>query len=1050
MITKAGKNLAYIYSTPRSGSTLLAAMLGGHDNVYVPPEPWFLLLLHSLLSSDDAIVAHYDENLARRAFRELSPENIITEASQNYALTVYNSLLEKNKKKYFVDKTPRYYHVLEWIDTLFPEAKKILLVRNPLDIFASYKDVWGIEVEEMIGEQPSPFSFDATIAYFRFQDFYKRSHTNMIRISYENLVIDPHTVMHGVCSFLGLAFNERMISYGENKELLTWYANSSMGDRKVLSEIAPHRKSCGKWKTILTPMETQKIVTTLGTRIFEENGYKTELQEALLFASLQYEKVDREGRKEELFKQYQTYVETRLSSSTALSNVALTRKNEELLKYITTIEKDRQDRLEAILRYQEQLDNSRNAIEQKEKRIQQLLEETLGIQDQLLDSRDAIKQKEKRIQQLLKESLEFQNQLADSRDAIEQKEIRIQQLLTGTYGFQNQLTELRDVIAQIEKDRQARLDSILYYQKELAEVQRRNQELIDTISSIENDRRARLESILYYQTVLSDLQHRYDVIEKDHANLLMLVETLNGHIAELGTLETSLRRFIELSLRSIGLYDFILRHRKKLNQVFLFVLHAGAGLASVIRKFHRKRELGVVKADTAPLQKQTLKETLNSPEVNAYVNSRLIQGDLEDSVIHHFLDNNSSFSSVICLMPDPNDLQLLIFLKELGKSVFVLHSPSENLSLIKPNISFTACIADGWFMKYGRPELSKYDVLFIGKNCSHSYFQLLKNYVSPRTAMILHNTSFSEELFLLEGRIKVTIGSFVSLSPCSNSKGLFKVSEERRTIDGTQWPWKQFKSEIPSTMPSGRPWPRISVVTATLNQGDFLEEAIRSVLLQRYPNLEYILLDGGSTDTTPEILNRYKNEFAVCLSQKDKGQADALNRGFHHATGEILAWLNSDDRYLPNTFLDVALAFDTYACDMVAGGCALVNNNEVIPWSVHHTLLPLGEKVRLPLDNLLDIDGSWQKGDFFYQPEVFWSRNIWEKAGRRIDSTLHYSMDYELWVRMAIAEASIVHIPETLAYFRMHQRQKTSGKDLPFLPELRKLNKRLLKELRKK
>jgi len=236
-------------------------------------------------------------------------------------------------------------------------------------------------------------------------------------------------------------------------------------------------------------------------------------------------------------------------------------------------------------------------------------------------------------------------------------------------------------------------------------------------------------------------------------------------------------------------------------------------------------------------------------------------------------------------------------------------------------------------------------------------------------------------------------------------------------------------------------------VTVTLNQGPYLEETIRSVLMQGYPNLEYIVIDGGSSDNTSEILARYSDQLTHCISEKDKGQSDALNKGFRLATGDILAWLNSDDCYLPGTLGRVALTLDSYDTDMVAGGCALRHGTDPIPFKVHHTTLPIGQIVPLPLDKLLDLDGSWQKGDFFFQPEVFWSRTIWEKSGGHINEALYYSMDYEFWIRLAQCGARITHIPEALTLFRIHENQKTSGEDLPFLPELRKLNAELKRSL---
>ncbi len=262
-----------------------------------------------------------------------------------------------------------------------------------------------------------------------------------------------------------------------------------------------------------------------------------------------------------------------------------------------------------------------------------------------------------------------------------------------------------------------------------------------------------------------------------------------------------------------------------------------------------------------------------------------------------------------------------------------------------------------------------------------------------------------------------------------------------------QWPWISHPTSHQATLPSGRPWPKISVVTATYNQGAFLEQTIRSVLLQNYPNLEYIVIDGASTDDTSTILKRYDRELSYWISEKDKGQSDALNKGFQQSTGEILAWLNSDDRYLPGTLTRIAMAFDTYQPDMVAGGCLLIEGEAPQPYARHHTSLPMGEIVNLSLDKLLDIDGGWHQGDFFYQPEVFWTRQLWERSGSHVDEALYYSMDYELWLRMAQQNAQIVHILDPLVLFRVHGQQKTHGGISTFDSELRQVRERFLQKI---
>ena len=119
----------------------------------------------------------------------------------------------------------------------------------------------------------------------------------------------------------------------------------------------------------------------------------------------------------------------------------------------------------------------------------------------------------------------------------------------------------------------------------------------------------------------------------------------------------------------------------------------------------------------------------------------------------------------------------------------------------------------------------------------------------------------------------------------------------------TGWPWTVESTQLPETMPHGSPWPRISIVTPSYNQGEFIEETIRSVLLQGYPNLEYIIMDGGSSDKTNEVISKYASWLKYWRSQKDEGQAAAITEGFLRATGQIGAYINSDDFYLQNVLL---------------------------------------------------------------------------------------------------------------------------------------------------
>jgi glycosyltransferase involved in cell wall biosynthesis len=258
-----------------------------------------------------------------------------------------------------------------------------------------------------------------------------------------------------------------------------------------------------------------------------------------------------------------------------------------------------------------------------------------------------------------------------------------------------------------------------------------------------------------------------------------------------------------------------------------------------------------------------------------------------------------------------------------------------------------------------------------------------------------------------------------------------------------RWPYTvQEPIELPATLPGGKAWPKISVITATFNQGKYIEETILSVLNQGYPNLEYIIVDGASTDETPQVLDRYRERVALIISERDRGQSNAINKGMAKANGQILTWLNSDDLFAPGALAAAALAFETSGADMIAGICLMYQNGQIA--RQHLTSCADGP---LPLDDLLDLDHGWNAGQFFYQPEVIFTRELWLRAGGHVSEELHYSMDYELWLRFAKTGANLHVIGRPLAWYRMHDEQKTY-RSADFLPELRTCREGFLSEYR--
>lgn len=226
------------------------------------------------------------------------------------------------------------------------------------------------------------------------------------------------------------------------------------------------------------------------------------------------------------------------------------------------------------------------------------------------------------------------------------------------------------------------------------------------------------------------------------------------------------------------------------------------------------------------------------------------------------------------------------------------------------------------------------------------------------------------------------------------------------------------------------PWPRISVVTVSYNQRQYLEQCLRSVLDQRYPNLEFIVIDAGSTDGSVDILRRHAAGFADLVIEPDAGQSDGLNKGFRRATGDILTWVNSDDMLAPLALRRAALAFAETGADMVAGTCSRVTGVDARLLFRHHSALPTGRRVAFDLAGPLDWCTGWEKGDYFFQPEVFFTRALWQRAGGYLKPHLHWAMDWDLWLRCALAGATIVRIPDVLGISRVHEEQKTTSNEM--------------------
>ncbi|MFM7526929.1 MAG: glycosyltransferase [Nodosilinea sp.] len=217
-------------------------------------------------------------------------------------------------------------------------------------------------------------------------------------------------------------------------------------------------------------------------------------------------------------------------------------------------------------------------------------------------------------------------------------------------------------------------------------------------------------------------------------------------------------------------------------------------------------------------------------------------------------------------------------------------------------------------------------------------------------------------------------------------------------------------------------WPRITVVTPSFNQGEFIEETILSVLHQDYPALDYVIVDGGSTDQTSVVLERYCQQLTAVIVEPDRGQADAINKGFSCTTGELLIWLNSDDMLAPGALHMAALTYLRRGCDIVAGICLVHESHQIVA-----IRQPRVRQSTFTVNCLADVAHRWSSGEFFFQPEVFFSRRIWQQVGGKLNESLHYALDHELWLRFAEQGARLEVIGWPMALFRRHQLQKTAN-----------------------
>lgn len=290
-----GDNLVFLLSLPRSGSTLLSLMLGSHAEICCPPEPWIVLAVAEYLGLGGVGNTPYGREWAEIAAVEflLNPErkqrgvlgkafSMIGNASSLDAVTAarkvlqlsYQVHLDVSEKKVFVDKTPRYYAVLGLIDEIFPQAKKIILLRNPLDVFASYKTTWEVPRTIFTPAGVSVHARDFCEGLFTLADYAAAARDDVLVLRYEDLACDPERALRLACEFAGIDFSPTMLAFYDNTALIEEYRRSPVGDPVSSSQPSPtNNRTVNAWEKRLDRADVQAVIDVLGATVFDRLGY---------------------------------------------------------------------------------------------------------------------------------------------------------------------------------------------------------------------------------------------------------------------------------------------------------------------------------------------------------------------------------------------------------------------------------------------------------------------------------------------------------------------------------------------------------------------------------------------------------------------------------------------------------------------------------------------------------------------------------------------------------------------------------------------------------
>lgn len=534
MIDATGKNLIFVLSTPRAGSTLLGTLLGNHSRTLCPSEPWLLLAMNAVRDPKSAVISASDHEQARAAMSQLVDEPAFDASVRASVATIYNTLLSAAGREIFVDKTPRYFHVLPQLDRWFPDAKKVWIRRNPLDTIASCKQTWELTIDEILGQPVTPYSFDATISFAMLADYFAAASPNKFVVDYEDLAADPEPNMRTICEFAGLSFEPGMVEYGQNENQMKMHAQNTMGDKKILEHKRPHRDSVGRWKKLLSPEEVKKILKTLGGDLFRRLGCEPLLHEAAAYAQVDPAAIDDKGSLAKLFHELAIYADQRISAAENTPHSLASRQNAQLRSHLDSLRIDYDKRLQVILEQQSAITGLQSSVTQ----VTRQLEEVSADYD-------------KRLQVILQQQqqvAELQAQHSATESKLQVREADLKKHEESAAALSQQLQELQartvEQLAAISRHEASQRQSIAAVSEarlQVTDLQAR----LDALR-LDYDRQGRI--VLEQQTTASSLNQRLEELRQATENLQRQLQERDARIAGLESgLLFRVRRFLGLA-----------------------------------------------------------------------------------------------------------------------------------------------------------------------------------------------------------------------------------------------------------------------------------------------------------------------------------------------------------------------------------------------------------------------------------------------------------------------------------------------------------------------